>query len=145
MKKIIAILFACCLSFAIAPANADAQILKDLGNKAVNAAKGAATKAVGKSVEHKVENKVESKVGKWMDKTLDALVGKDEVIEERTDNTEALTQRASSLGTAIGAMASSAASATTISGAATVQLRDFSQQNAERAEFNKTLKFDNWD
>lgn len=135
MKKILAIFFM--LSLCMAPA--EAQVLKNLGEKALKSAAQGAKNAVGKQVTKRAEAKAESAVNKAINDAF-GEVKKDTLEQDAVDN---MTAAAKALGEASSAYAGAVSSMST--GAANVTLRDFSEQNAARAEHNKTLKFDDWD
>lgn len=139
MKKIFALLFVATLCMAPAQAQSLKSIGKSLGEKALKAAATGAGAAVTKQVSKRVEKKAEGAVNKALN---------DAFGEVQADTLEASTlENISGLGQSLGA--ATAAYGNALSGlntAANAQpLRDFSEQNAARAEHNKTLKFDDWD
>lgn len=139
MKKIFALIFMATLCMA----PAQAQILKSLGEKALNAAVQGAAQGAGNAVKKQVTKRVEKKAEGVVNKALNDAFG-----EVKADTLEASTlENMSGLGQSLGAATAAYGNAiSSINTAANAQpLRDFSEQNAARAEHNKTLKFDDWD
>ena len=135
MKKIISLLFV----LAICMAPAQAQILKSLGEKAIQVATKGAKDAAGNQVFKRLENKATKAVNDAFDKALGEV--KEDTISA------AVGENASALGKALGEATAAYAGAISslATGAQNVTLRDFSEQNAARREHNKTLTYDNWD
>lgn len=146
MKRYLAILFVIGFSYIFSPVNANAQIWGKLGAEALKEVGGAVATGIGRSMIKKSTAKVEQQSEKLMDKAMDKMLGL-EAGSDTIDRTEALVTKASALGSAVNAFSNSVVGDGLPMGGTpkAVTLRDFSAQNAERREFNKTLTYDDWD
>lgn len=140
MKKIIMLFMV--LGLCVTSANSQS-LLKGLGEKALQAATKGASNAVSNQVTKRAEAKASNAINNAINNAF-GEVKKDTVSQDAIDNINGMAEAMSGLGAATAAY-SNAMMQGMNAAAANIKLRDFSEQNAERAKHNETLEFDKWD